>query len=429
MLHPFNTDQDTKDNYELLVDDDSTQIEPVETEDALEKELASVNGILDDLKHSELSTNDAGKGITYTSFDELKDINDELERVKSINDNLQNKIDNNKSLISTLENDKTKLQERIKTLTVNFECKNSENKELHIDKEALQREKVSLQNAMDSLNIDIGILTANIKKLLKFFSNIIPINNRNNLLESLKLKSFSTDALNNYIDEKTQKALIPNIPDFINDFQMFLTNLRKPLTIIFEEMESFSPFSAYFKRMLYGNNNNAGIKNAIDVIGLHEDRSRLAKCFGLVPNTVLKNVSPETFFNGYIKPIFFPILNEIDKLYSYMQIEPDSFNVKKDCSDAKIDVNRFEDVYIFMSKYLLKKYKIEITKVNLFKDKFESDMHEMTEYNRPEFTTLKKEYKEHQNKLSPNIIFDLVSPGIKSEKYNFSQKPVVIVNV
>jgi len=254
---------------------------------------------------------------------------------------------------------------------------------------------------------------------MKFFRNLSSYFKQNNL---------SADTSKNSTDEQAKKSLSPNIPEDVSDFQIFLAQLRKPLTSIFENMESFSPFAVYFKRILYGNNNNAGIKNAIDVIGLHEDRTRLSKCFGLAPDTDLKNVSCETFFNGYIKPIFFPILNEIVKLYSYMQIEfTSALMVKNDFIDAKIDVDIFEKIYQSMTSYLQQNYKIEITTVNLFKETFNSDLHQMTEYNRPEFTTLNNEYKEQQNKLSPNIIFDLVSPGIKSEKY--FHKPVVIVNM
>jgi len=60
----FNTDQDTKDNLELLINDENNQIKPVEPKNTLIKELASVNYLFEDLEHIELSTVDESSGIT-----------------------------------------------------------------------------------------------------------------------------------------------------------------------------------------------------------------------------------------------------------------------------------------------------------------------------------------------------------------------------
>jgi len=393
---------------EILKNDSSTILKPNEALDSSKSELNSKEHELESIQN-ELSSK---KQELETIQNELSSKNQELESIKKELCSKETELDSKMTQQPELNNINNIKEELSKT-----------QKTLRIKKKEL---KTAMENHEDKMKIVEKIIEYLLTKILN-----IPIKAYKDFKIEDKFQSIKELKIENVLEPiktliKQNTLPPPNILDYIQNFQTFLSKTRIQLTKIFDNMAPGSTFSLLFETILYGSNNNAGLKNAIDVIGLPEDRTRLIKRLGINESELL-SVSKDDFFHKYLIPIFFPILNDIAKVHAYRNIVFDNCKVVDDFKRDGILVDEFDEEYKKIKKFIKDKYDIKLITVKLFHEKLNDSVHERFELNESEFTTLDYKYKTMQNKLDKMIIFDMFSVGIQSKYY--TQKPVVVYNI
>ena len=341
-------------------------------------------------------------------------------------------------LLTQLKDELQTLRDKVQN---NNDCSTRQSetiKQLELNKEYLTRQLSSYKQNENECKTEITNLNKKLNETMEKNNLIINIVAEllDAKLEDIKKfihsnKTFAKENLLNFANNIIRKILNkpPNIPEYIHDFQIFLLETRRSFTKIFDKIIPGSPFSHIFQSILYGSNNNAGLKNAIDVIGLPEDRDRLKKILEVNTDEELLSVTKKDFFNKYMKPIIFPILDDIAKIHAYRNVDFNGIVIEKDYERDRIDVKHFDGLYKDIVNFLGEKYQIELITVKLFKTKLNDSIHDQFEFNESELTTLDFKYKELQNSLGKRIVYDLFSVGIKAKDFGFNQKPVVVFNL
>ena len=233
-----------------------------------------------------------------------------------------------------------------------------------------------------------------------------------------EFSEMSFDKSVEYLENK--EAFLPN---FILTTQKFLITIDKDIDIILEKMDSNSEFKNLFEIISVGSNKNAGIKEAKKIIGSKGNRIELFKLFKVDKFQEFIDIDEKRFYNEFLSSYFIPVIDDISRIFLYKNINFDGMCVKDDFIEQSIDVSLVDEIFYHTKASLKEIFQIDLITPVLFHDMFDNTKHEQSKY--ANVHKLNNKLRDAQTKLNRNIIYDIYSVGIISEKLGLNKKPKV----
>ncbi|ETR72723.1 MAG: hypothetical protein OMM_01501 [Candidatus Magnetoglobus multicellularis str. Araruama] len=213
------------------------------------------------------------------------------------------------------------------------------------------------------------------------------------------------------------------LPDFIKSIEVLLLEIQVYLLEIISDVNPDLPFKCECIDPII--DSQRGIKKAIDIIGSKNNRQNLFDILG-VSRTDIIGINEELFYNSFILPYVDFVINGICRLYLYKNIKFIDISGVDFFNEHRINVEQLDELFLVIKLRFKSLFDIEFILPQLCHDVFDETLHS-DQYTKSSLS--KSGFINIIDRIEISVIYDLISPGIRSHSLNINKKPEVIYKV
>ncbi len=215
-------------------------------------------------------------------------------------------------------------------------------------------------------------------------------------------------------------------PTEYQNYKDMLYRVENNAKYILQEMDHQSAFYPIVNNLLTGDNNNAGIKRALNNIN---EVDFLREKLGITQLEELHEVTNLDFFIKIVKPQFIKeVVDRIVILYHYKSIKTKRYDMNLDFQKDKIPVHELDTAYGYIRSILAANFHIHLAHpIHLCKDVFDPEIHAKYDYSNINRLGNNKYGSIADDIEKWDVIFDIREAGYTSGLEGVSNKKTGIV--
>ena len=213
------------------------------------------------------------------------------------------------------------------------------------------------------------------------------------------------------------------LPDFIKSTEVLLLEIEDYLNGIISDVNPDLKFKCECIDPIIGDDQR-GIKKAIDIIGSKNNRQNLLEELG-ISRMIIIGLKKSEFYNNYIQPYVGSVVNGICQLYLYRNIQISDVSGIDFFNENRINVELIDELFFYTKIRFKTLFGIEFVLPQLCHDKFDENVHS-DKYTKS--ILINSGFTNVIDKIEKFVIYDLISPGIRTGK-GILKKPEVIYKV